>query len=86
MMHVAAQSDQVAVAYYLKNTLNHPVHAADFSLSTPLHWACYSGSINVISFLLVWSSDLDRRDSNGMTALHLAAENVEKIGDASLIR
>jgi ankyrin repeat protein len=86
MMHVAAQSDQVAVLYYLKNTLHHPVQILDFSKSTPLHWSCYSGAINVISFLLAWSSDLNWRDSNGMTALHLAVDNVEKIGDVSLIR
>ena len=55
--------------------------------STPLHWACYTGSLNVARMLLAWKVNLNLKDVSGMTALHLAVESAtEKVGDSSLIR
>jgi ankyrin repeat protein len=51
--------------------------------STPLHWACYTGSLTVASMLLAWKANLNLKDVSGMTALHLAVESAaEKVGDS----
>ena len=36
--------------------------------------------------MIAWGADLTSQDANGMTALHLAVDNVEKVGDTSLVR
>ena len=40
--------------------------------STPLHWACYSGSENVVTFLLSLDIDTSVEDNEGSTPMHLA--------------
>ena len=40
--------------------------------STPLHWACYSGSENVVTLLLSWGVDTSAKDNEGSTPMHLA--------------
>lgn len=51
--------------------------------STPLHWACYTGSLTVASMLLAWKANLNLKDVSGMRALHLAVESAaEKVGDS----
>jgi len=46
-------------------------------MSTPLHWACYSKSEIALCYLLAWISDLEDRDIEGYTPLHLAVKSVE---------
>ena len=40
--------------------------------STPLHWACYSGSENIVTFLLSWKANPNIVDQEGLTPMHLA--------------
>ena len=40
--------------------------------STPLHWACYSGSENVVTFLLSLNVNTSVEDNEGSTPMHLA--------------
>jgi ankyrin repeat protein len=55
--------------------------------STPLHWACYCGSLTVCTMLLAWDVSFNAQDVSGMTPLHLAVESAqEKVEDCSLIR
>ena len=55
--------------------------------STALHWACYTGSTTVASFLLAKKANPNAIDATGMTPLHHAVESAsEKVGDCSLVR
>ena len=55
--------------------------------STALHWACYTGSTTVASFLLAKGASPSAKDATGMTPLHHAVESaIEKVGDCSLVR
>lgn len=49
----------------------------DNELSTPLHWACFSGSDTAIYYLSAWGVDVNAADSKGYTPLHLAVKSVE---------
>ncbi len=40
-------------------------------LSTPLHWACYSAAENAVCYLAAWVKNLNMKDSEGYTPLHL---------------
>ena len=49
------------------------IGSTDFGGSTPLHWACYSGSERAVSALLAWGAEIDcQQNLNGSTPLHLA--------------
>lgn len=48
------------------------IEAPDQIESTPLHWACYSGSENVVTFLLSWKANPNSVDKEGLTPMHLA--------------
>jgi len=43
-----------------------------------LHWACYEGSDTAIYYLLAWGVDINARDVNNNTPLHLAVRSAEK--------
>jgi len=48
------------------------IQSVDEICSTPLHWACYSGSESALNFLLSWDINLNYKDKEGITPLHLA--------------
>lgn len=48
------------------------LEAPDQIDSTPLHWACYSGSESVVTFLLSWKANPNIVDKEGLTPMHLA--------------
>lgn len=49
------------------------IQVEDSKGSTPLHWACYSGSESAVNALLAWESEIDCQDKiYGLTPLHLA--------------
>jgi ankyrin repeat protein len=49
------------------------IQVEDSKGSTPLHWACYSGSDSSVNALLAWGSEIDCQDKiYGLTPLHLA--------------
>ena len=39
---------------------------------TPLHWACTSGSLEIVRYLLDQKVEVDAKDSAGWTPLHIA--------------
>jgi ankyrin repeat protein len=53
------------------------IRSRDHRMSTPLHWACYSKSEIALCYLLAWITDLEDRDIEGFTPLHLAVKSVE---------
>ena len=75
-MHVAAQGDQPISMFFFKGK-GLDIRSKDQRLSTPLHWACYSKSEIALCYLLAWINDLEDRDIEGYTPLHLAVKSVE---------
>jgi palmitoyltransferase len=77
MLHVAAQGDQPISLYYFKNK-GLSLRSRDDRQSTPLHWAIYSRSENALCYLLAWlDEDLEDKDVDEYTALHLAIKSVD---------
>ena len=58
----------------------------DHRNSTPLHWACYSKSEIALCYLLAWIEDLEDKDIEGYTPLHLAVKSVEQIRSTRPVR
>lgn len=55
-----------------------PLNETDIERSTPLHWACFSGSDTAIYFLLAWGGvDINAQDNDGNSPLHLAVKSSE---------
>jgi ankyrin repeat protein len=53
------------------------IKSKDKRLSTPLHWACYSRSEVALCYLVAWIKDLEDKDIEGFTPLHLAVKSVD---------
>eukprot|EP01083_Nonionella_stella_P263331 894632_1 len=54
------------------------VNCRDENQQTPLHHAAIKGDVKAINLLLGKNIDLEARDANGKTALHLAIANQQK--------
>lgn len=52
--------------------------ATDHNKWTPLHWACYSGSVNVAQYLIKNDADVNVKTLNMWTPLHLAVQGQQK--------
>jgi ankyrin repeat protein len=72
VLHLAAQGDRPEVIIYFKEKYKLNILQKDFNGSTPLHWACFMGSENVLNFLLSWMQDVNVKEDMGYTPLHLA--------------
>ncbi|KAI8611602.1 ankyrin repeat-containing domain protein [Chytriomyces sp. MP71] len=66
--------DLAAIECFLDNNPHVGVNDADEgSGNTALHWACDSGSLDVVRFLVSKNADVNARDGEGLTPLHYAA-------------
>lgn len=72
VLHMAAQGNQPGSLIYFKEKFSMNIQSVDDLGSTPLHWACYTGSEISVLFLTSWNIKLDSQDREGLTALHLA--------------
>jgi palmitoyltransferase len=81
VLHMAAQGNQPnsLVYFFKKYSLN--IHSVDDLGSTPLHWACYTGSENSVQFLLNWYSEVNAQDREGLTPMHLAVMSGNKLNN-----
>mmetsp|Transcript_9204 Transcript_9204/g.9567 ORF Transcript_9204/g.9567 Transcript_9204/m.9567 type:complete len:531 (+) Transcript_9204:37-1629(+) len=72
VMHHAAQGNQPVsfIYFYYK----YQVSATDGNIdgSTPLHWACYTGSDLAFNFIVNYYDNINVKDNDGLTPLHLA--------------
>jgi palmitoyltransferase ZDHHC13/17 len=55
MLHLAAQGDQAYSLTYFRSVHKLDILQRDSEHSTPLHWACFSGSDVALTYLLAWS-------------------------------
>ena len=58
----------------------------DNEKSTPLHWACVSGSDTAIYYLLAWGADIGAQDNDGNTPLHLAVMKANEFPNTRAIK
>ena len=72
ILHLAAQGNQPNSLAYFKEKFSLDLNQLDNVKSTPLHWACYTGSLKAVEYLLCNDVELDKTDNEGVTALHLA--------------
>ena len=47
-------------------------------LSTPLHWAAFSGADLTLSYIVAWGGNLNSQDTKGLTPLHLAVKSYKE--------
>ena len=72
VLHMSAQGNQPSSLLYFKEKFSFDIQSVDDMGSTPLHWACYTGSENAVIFLLSWNPLVNAQDREGLTPLHLA--------------
>lgn len=73
VLHIAAQGDQPESIIFFKEKYKFSMNSRDFSGSTPLHWACHTGSELSLNFLMAFGADVNSQDDVGVTPLHLGA-------------
>jgi len=72
VLHMAAQGNQPNALVYFKEKYHMNIQSVDDLGSTPLHWACYTGSETAVMYLLSWPQSLNAQDREGLSPLHLA--------------
>ena len=75
VVHIASEANKPTMLLYL--LLNEPldIFTLDENGSSPLHLACYSGSFEVVNYLLRLKADINAMDKEKMTPLFLAVDN-----------
>lgn len=72
VLHMAAQGNQPNALVYFKENFFMNIHSVDDLGSTPLHWACYTGSETAVIFILSWDPNVNAQDREGLSPMHLA--------------
>ena len=72
VLHMAAQGNHPSSLVYFKDKYFLNIQSIDEVGSTPLHWACYTGSEISVMYLLSWGANVNVKDQEGLTPLHLA--------------
>ena len=66
MLHVASQGNQPStIVYFIEKHID--INSIDRVKSTPLHWACYAGAENAVSYLIAYGADPNLQDDDGYT-------------------
>ena len=81
VLHMAAQNNKVPSMIYLSDKVD--INAADEKGHTALHWAAYSGSEDVVAYILTKNSiDINAVDKDNQTPLILATS----YGNTKIVR
>ena len=75
VIHMAAQGDQPASLIFFKEKFDMNIEEKDNLENMPLHWACYLGSENFLTFLITYlntQNSINSQNNQGLTPLHLA--------------
>ena len=72
VIHMAAQGDQPTTMVLFKEKYKMDPQKNDNVLSSALHWAAYMGSDLSLDYLATWNLEIDKKDKDGFTPLHLA--------------
>ncbi|MCQ2818875.1 MAG: ankyrin repeat domain-containing protein [archaeon] len=77
MMHSAAQGNQTTILAYLNEFYKFDINERDEENSTPLHWACFMGSISASNFLILSGADVNALDKKNNSPLHMATDGAK---------
>jgi hypothetical protein len=72
---MAAQGNQANSLVFLKEYYDMDIHSQDDVNSTPLHWASYMNADIAFDYLINWQVNINAKDKDGSTPLHLAVMN-----------
>ena len=75
VIHLAAEGNQPSMILYLMLNEALDINSVDENGSTPLHWACYSGSYEAVNYLISLNVNINALDKEKFTPLHLAVSN-----------
>ncbi|CAD8167881.1 unnamed protein product [Paramecium pentaurelia] len=76
-LHIASQSNQPILLYYLIKIAKVNIDITDNDNSTALHLASDQGSEQCASLLLAWGCKINQKNINGCSPLHVAARGGE---------
>ena len=84
-MHVSSQVNQPStIVFFLDKGID--VNWRDRVRSTPLHWACYAGAENAVSYLIANDADPNLQDLDGYSPLHLSIKSAESIKSSRIVK
>ncbi|CAD8069316.1 unnamed protein product [Paramecium sonneborni] len=72
-LHIASQSDQPIILYYLVKIAKVDIDIMDNDFSTALHLASHQGSEQCAGLLLTWGCKINTKNIYGCTSLHVSA-------------
>ena len=72
VLHMAAKGNNPNAIIYFKEKYNMDIESVDELESTPLHRACFYGADLTVNFILSFNVNINYKDREGYTALHLA--------------
>ena len=72
VLHMAAKGNNPNSLIYFKEKYNMDIESVDELDSTPLHRACFYGADLTANFILSFNINVNYRDREGYTPLHLA--------------
>ena len=75
---MAAQGDKPSTFVYFAKVKLLDVRELDIKRRSPLHWAVVNSSRLILEYILAHEQDLEVRDFDGMTPLHLAILTLPK--------
>lgn len=70
VVHLSVRYDRMSILDYLVNQKHADINFVDGS-NTPLHYASWDNHFKAVQLLVEHGADINRRDKNGDTALHL---------------
>lgn len=72
VLHMAAKGNNPNTIVYFKEKYNMDIDSMDDLQSTPLHRACFFGCDLATNFILSFTNNINYKDKEGYTPLHLA--------------
>ena len=72
MIHMSAEGNHPSLMIYYISKRVMDISEPDYNGSTALHWACFSGAVHSVKFLLALHAEINAMDKKEITPLHLA--------------
>lgn len=80
VLHMAAQGDKPVSLFFFKQyfkNIKEAINSKDDDHCTPLHWACYCNSHQIINFLLSLGAEVNSFDINKATPMQISLKKFD---------